>query len=135
MIFMLLRKAGGRKAVTSNSGTSAAMRTAWPEASKDRIGPTPLVPLRQADHNECLANPFSQESCDLITKRNVGRPAGGWRTFRVRSRSVTRAAVPGRRVSPVACDFGGTLASSATTHARRAYASTLALASLFAGRI
>src|SRR3954466_1979628 len=66
MIFRFLRCSGGTKAWTSKSGTSAATRTGWLEASKLRMGPTPLVPATQADQNASLPMPLG-----LTTPRPV----------------------------------------------------------------
>ncbi len=58
MIFMLLRCLAGIKGATSKSCTSAAILTGCPVASKLRMGPTPLVPFKQADQKASLPTPL-----------------------------------------------------------------------------
>src|SRR5262245_9459012 len=66
MILRPLRCWLGIHGLISWSGTSAAILTGWPEASKVRIGPTPLVPLTQADQKASLPMPLG-----LTTPRPV----------------------------------------------------------------
>src|SRR5947209_784351 len=67
MILRLLRWLGGRNAATLKSCTSAAICTGWPEASKLRIGPTPLLPLRHAVQNASLPIPFGATTPRPVT--------------------------------------------------------------------
>src|SRR5262245_49022360 len=52
---------------TSKSGTSAAILTGWLEASKLRIGPTPLRPFLHADQNASLPVPLGATTPRPVT--------------------------------------------------------------------
>src|SRR6266849_1636613 len=67
MILRLLRCDGGVKGLTSKSATSAAIFTGWPEASKERMGPTPLLPFRQAFQNASLPTPLGATTPRPVT--------------------------------------------------------------------
>src|ERR1051325_4929009 len=67
MTFRLLRWLGGTNGVTSNDDTSAAILTGCSDASKLRIGPTPLTPLRHADQNAALPMPLGATTPSPVT--------------------------------------------------------------------
>ena len=64
---MFFRWLAGRKGLTSSSGTSAAILTGCLEASKLRIGPTPLWPLRQAFQKASLPIPLGATTPSPVT--------------------------------------------------------------------
>ena len=67
MILRNLRCSPGRNGATSKSGTSAAIRTGCPDASKLRMGPTPLRPLTQADQKGALPTPLGATTPSPVT--------------------------------------------------------------------
>src|SRR6476620_6355039 len=79
MILADLRCSDGRKGVTSKSLTSPAIWTGKFEASKLRIGPTPLAPSRQADQKASLPTPFGATTPTPVTttlRMALGSPVG-----------------------------------------------------------
>ena len=51
----------------SYSATSPATRTGSEDVSKQRIGPTPLLPLTQADQNASLPTPLGATTPTPVT--------------------------------------------------------------------
>src|SRR5690242_15858536 len=64
----------------SRSGTSPAICTGWLEASKQRIGPTPLWPLTQEDQKAALPMPLGATTPNpvIATRRMAPLQYGLW---------------------------------------------------------
>src|SRR5262245_39377441 len=104
MILRNLRCSPGRNGATSKSGTSAAIRTGCPDASKLRMGPTPLRPLMQADQKGVLPTPLGATTPSPVTttlrmasfvSRSRWRRSLAEDALKIESVTVTVASQPG----------------------------------------